>query len=239
MIGPPPVNPGKKGLNPGTIVLILVLVGSIIAGSIMAAILVTRRSRVNDVDASAMQNDEALREVLAAMTIPDFQLTDQTGATVDRSVFEGHWTVLEFMFSACVTACPTMKGNLFSVQQELGNLPVQFVSITVDPKHDTPEYLATYSDRFGVADDKWRFLTGDLETIMSICEGGLGFGVTIDDSLTITRPDGDTMSNIMHPSRFLVISPEVKVVGMYDGLDREDSLRMAQNLKRLVRTGSY
>ncbi|MCA9307000.1 MAG: SCO family protein [Phycisphaerales bacterium] len=235
----PPVQQRKEGLSPGTIVLILVLVGSIVAGTIMVAILATRRSRVNDVDSAALQNDAALREALAAMTIPDFQLTDQTGATVDRSIFEGHWTVLEFMFSACVTACPVMKGNLFTIQQELGDAPVNFVSITVDPEHDTPEHLAAYSDRFGVADDKWRFLTGDIGTIIAICEEGLGFGVTVDDSLTITRPDGGTMSNIMHPSRFFVISPDVKVVGMYDGLDREDSLRMARDLKRLVRSDSY
>lgn len=228
----------RKGLNPGTIVLLLVLAGSIIAGTIMVAILATRKQRVNDVDAMA-QNDEVLREVLAGMTIPEFELIDQTGEVVDRSIFEGRWTVLEFMFSACVTACPIMKGNLFGVQAELGNEPVQFVSITVDPEHDTPEYLASYSDRFGLADDKWRFLTGDLETIKAICEDGLGFAITTDDSLTVTRPDGGTMSNIMHPSRFLVISPEVKVVGMYDGLEREDALRMARDLKRLVRTGEY
>lgn len=228
----------RKGVSPGAIVLLLVLAGSLVAGTIMAAILITRKQRVNDVDAMA-QNDEVMREVLAGMSIPEFQLIDQTGATVDRSIFQGRWTVLEFMFSSCVTACPVMKGNLFAVQQELGDLPVHFVSITVDPEHDTPAHLASYADRFGVPLDKWRFLTGDLETIMAICQGGLGFGVTVDESLTVTRPDGGTMSNIMHPSRFFVISPEVRVVGMYDGLDRQDALRMARDLRRLIRTGAY
>ena len=62
----PPGQQRKKGLSPGTIVLILVLVGSIVAGTIMVAILATRRSRVNDVDSAALQNDAALREARVA-----------------------------------------------------------------------------------------------------------------------------------------------------------------------------
>lgn len=228
----------RQGIQPGTIVILLVVVGSLIAGTIMVTILATRKSRVNDADA-VLNADEVEREALAGMTIPDFRLIDQLGRVTERSVFEGEWTVLEFMFSACVTACPVMKGNLFTVRQELGELPVRFVSISVDPEHDTPEHLKAYAERLGADPDRWRFLSGDIGTVLRICEDGLGFGVQVDPSLTITRPGGDTMANIMHPSRFFVISPEVKVVGMYDGLDREDSIRMARDLRRLIRSGAY
>lgn len=231
-------NTNKKGIQPGTIVILLVIVGAIISGTIMAVLLATSKARTDASDTFASP-DEVMREALAAMTIPEFRLTDQLGRPTDRSVFEGKWTVLEFMFTACVTACPVMKGNLFSVQQELGDLPVRFVSITVDPEHDTPEHLRSYSSRFEVDPDKWRFLTGDMDTILSICEEGLGFGVQVDPAVTITRPSGDTMANITHPSRFFVVSPEVRIVAMYDGLDREDALRMGRDLKRFTRTGSY
>ena len=82
----PPVQQRKEGLSPGTIVLILVLVGSIVAGTIMVAILATRRSRVNDVDSAALQNDAALREARDTHQVVDLLAVQaQSGCPVEQA----------------------------------------------------------------------------------------------------------------------------------------------------------
>ena len=49
---------------------------------------------------------------------------------------------------------------------------VQFVSITVDPENDSNEILKTYSKINGVEDQRWQFLTSDLNSIKVLKQGG-------------------------------------------------------------------
>jgi cytochrome oxidase Cu insertion factor (SCO1/SenC/PrrC family) len=55
------------------------------------------------------------------------------------------------------------------LQQELRGKDVKFVSITVDPDNDTPQVLGDYAKSFGADGQRWRFLTGDFNSIRRIC----------------------------------------------------------------------
>src|SRR5690606_9297818 len=94
---------------------------------------------------------------------------------------------------------------------------VRFVSISVDPAHDTPERMREYAGRFGVDFSRWQFLTGDEATVRRIVHDQLGFDTREDPSEPIELQDGSggTMSNIIHPTRLFLIGRDRRVLGMY------------------------
>ncbi len=175
---------------------------------------------------------------LEGLGVPDFTLVDQLGRPVDQSVFEGRATVLSFMFTNCTLVCPMLNGEMARLHMEAFNgTTVQQVSISVDPTNDTPEALKTYADRFGVDHERWRMLTGDEETILTIARDGLKFSVMEDtaEQNKITLPDGSTMSNILHPQRLILIGPEREVLGLYSYQDADQLAELEQRAKALAK----
>jgi protein SCO1/2 len=75
--------------------------------------------------------------------------------------------VIQFMFANCDDLCPRTTPNLARVQRELSRrVPgkVTFLSITVDPRRDTPQVLKQYASHFDVQPG-WYFLTGRQEDV--------------------------------------------------------------------------
>ena len=75
--------------------------------------------------------------------------------------------VIQFMFANCNNLCPRITPNLAKVQRELNKLApgkITFLSITVDPRHDTPLALKEYASHFGIQSG-WYFLTGKQQDV--------------------------------------------------------------------------
>ncbi len=199
------------------------------------------------------EGDGAGADVYASMVIPPFEARDQEGRPRDRSIFEagqpggGRYTVLNFIFTRCVTVCPITTGQMIRVQQAIKDLPgyapasegqrggankFQLVSFSVDPQRDTPASLKAHAE--GFADfEVWTFLTSDQATVSAVVEKGLGFALGPEKGSRIDLGNGESMENIIHPSKLLLISPQGKVVGMYRGLDEEDVGRLIERIRRL------
>lgn len=80
--------------------------------------------------------------------------------------------VVSFTFTSCEDACPLINATLQRVQERLADRlgrDIYFVSITVDPKVDTPETLARYRKQFK-AREGWVFLTGSEKNIETVSE---------------------------------------------------------------------
>jgi protein SCO1/2 len=95
---------------------------------------------------------------------PDFTLTSQDGAHVSLRDFRGKVVAVAFIFASCSTVCPILTNTMAHVQDKLGPAfgpRVAFVSITVDPEHDTPDVLKQYAQNFDANLNGWAFLTGD------------------------------------------------------------------------------
>jgi protein SCO1/2 len=95
---------------------------------------------------------------------PDFTLTSQDGLTVSLSDFRGKVVAVTFIYTSCPDICPMLTANMAHIQNRLGSAfgpKIAFVSITVDPEHDTAEVLKQYAQDFGADLDGWTFLTGD------------------------------------------------------------------------------
>lgn len=95
---------------------------------------------------------------------PNVALVNQDNKTLHfyEDVIKGKVVMIQFMFTNCERYCPMTTPNLVRVQKQLlsrGIHDVTMVSITVDPKHDTPEALKEYANKFHVQPG-WQFLTG-------------------------------------------------------------------------------
>jgi protein SCO1/2 len=80
---------------------------------------------------------------------------------------KGKLVVISFMFTSCKELCPRGAENLAWVQEALGDRmgrDVFFISISVDPDHDTPAVLNGYAKRFH-ARAGWVFATGSAADI--------------------------------------------------------------------------
>ena len=77
-------------------------------------------------------------------------------------VLRDNVVLINFFFTQCTDSCPTQSAKLERVQALLRANPrshVRLVSISVDPKHDSPAALATYAAQWHAGSD-WLFLTG-------------------------------------------------------------------------------
>jgi protein SCO1 len=102
---------------------------------------------------------------------PDFALTSQDGAEVTLGAFRGKVVAVTFIYTACPDVCPLLTDKMARVQDELGSdfgSKVAFLSITVDPKHDTPEVLKDYAEALNANLAGWSFLTGEPGAIREV-----------------------------------------------------------------------
>lgn len=85
-------------------------------------------------------------------------------------VIKGRIVVISFIFTSCTDICPLTTARLGQVAEELKESfgrDIFFVSISVDPRNDTPQKLKAFSEAFH-AGPGWSFLTGSLQDIRAI-----------------------------------------------------------------------
>lgn len=168
--------------------------------------------------------------------IPEFSLIDQDGKPFTRDDLKGRITIVNFVFTHCPFVCPTLMEKMEGLSIALKNDPVHFLSISVDPLHDTPEALRAFAALHNADTARWTFLTGDKAEIDRIITGGLKFALTDDAANPITLPDGSTMNNIVHPSWFVLLGPEVDVKSLYRPNDAMNMEVLLDDARRLAKT---
>jgi len=106
-----------------------------------------------------------------SVDIRALMLVDQDGKPTSLHAFEGRTTVLHFIFTHCVAACHLQVKSLRTVRDALPadiRARVQFVSVSLDPEHDTPDVLRQYAQMNGIAEADWRFVTASPDVIERI-----------------------------------------------------------------------
>jgi len=96
--------------------------------------------------------------------LPNVTLTTHEGRSVRfyDDLVKGKVVAINFMFATCRNACPAATEYLVAAQRALSNdmrRDIRFLSISLDPQHDTPEVLRGYARAHGAGED-WYFLTG-------------------------------------------------------------------------------
>jgi protein SCO1/2 len=94
---------------------------------------------------------------------PDFSLMDADGRPVGFRNLRGQVVVLHFIYTNCPDVCPLHTDRIAEIQKMVNGTPmrerVRFVTITSDPKRDTPEVMRAYGGAHGLDPVNWMFLT--------------------------------------------------------------------------------
>jgi len=121
--------------------------------------------------------------------IPDVPLVNQDGNEVNfYDLVKGRIVAIDLIYTTCQYACPLESARLARMQQLLGDRmgkDIFFISISIDPEHDTPAALKAYAAKYN-AGPGWIFLTGKQSDIDMLSKK---LGLWTDPSLS---QDGHT-----------------------------------------------
>jgi protein SCO1 len=160
-------------------------------------------------------------ELTVIKKVPAFSFITQDGLSFTEKSFHKKATVLDFIFTSCAGPCPIMTNNMTHLYEDYMNVPeVQFVSVTVDPKIDNVNTLKEYAKANGVKDDRWQFLTSDIESIKDLKKSG--FMLYADE-----LPRG-------HAIKFVLIDQNGQIRKYYDGTDKASMAVLRKDLNIIV-----
>ena len=141
--------------------------------------------------------------------IPFFEFINQDGKKVSRDDLLGSVYVTAFFFATCPTICLNMTANMSYVQKKFEDRrDLRFISITVNPEHDTVEVLKQYSDMVHADNRNWDFLTGKKEAIYDIAFKGFFVNADKDE----IAPGG-----FLHSQYFILVDKNAHIRGVFDG----------------------
>jgi protein SCO1/2 len=141
---------------------------------------------------------------------PDFDLTDQAGGRVTLESLRGRTLLVDFVYTRCPGPCPALTSQHVVIQRQLPEAlrdQVWFVSISIDPAHDTPEELRRYAEARGADLAGWSFLTGEPDTVSKLVKR---FGVG-----SLRQADG----TIEHLVATFVVDGEGRIAERLIGLE--------------------
>jgi protein SCO1 len=130
--------------------------------------------------------------------VADARFLDSSGLTVSLSALtRGKITLLTFFYTYCVDplGCPFARTTLAGLRDRVAADAalagrVRFISVSLDPTHDTPAAIAHYGREFSINPNvEWRFLTARRvpELLPVLDDFGQDVSVDMDESGRPTR----------------------------------------------------
>ena len=163
--------------------------------------------------------DSSLQHVKKYHKIADFKLTNQNGESISERDYQNSIYIADFFFTTCPSICPIMTINMVDLQQFiLNDENIKLLSFSVTPEIDSVAQLKKYAQEKGVIDAKWNLLTGDKKEIYTLAR----------KSYFVVKDDGDGgPHDMIHTENFVLVDPDKRIRGYYDGTSRTamDSLK--------------
>jgi protein SCO1/2 len=165
--------------------------------------------------------------------VANIRLVNQLGDTVTLDSLRGKVILIDFFFTHCASICPILTHNMHHLQDALKLSEkskqaagadtnfVQFLSLTVDPVHDSAPVLRRYADRYGVNSDLWWMLTGPKKTIYDFALHELKLG--LQDSVSVD-------SNFVHTDYIALLDKDRVIRGYYHGTDTNALKRLSNDM---------
>jgi protein SCO1/2 len=146
--------------------------------------------------------EESRNQIPVYDQVPDFTFMESRGQQFGLQDLKGKLSIIDFFFTTCRGPCPLMSKEMEKLYNYyLTTDKVQFVSISVDPKRDSLSVLRAYAERYGVIDNRWNFLNGDIEEVKRLSEEGFKLGADFPD---------------MHNTNFILVDHKGIIRGYYD-----------------------
>jgi cytochrome oxidase Cu insertion factor (SCO1/SenC/PrrC family) len=143
-----------------------------------------------------------------------FQLTERSGRTITEADVAGKILVVNFVFTSCSLSCRSVNDRMAEIQEGIGEAPdVQLLSLTVDPRSDTPAALRAFAGSFHADPNRWLFLTGEKRQLYDLIETSF---VPRSPELESLIPGGFASTD-----RIMLVDPVGNVCASFNGLKRD------------------
>lgn len=160
--------------------LISVLSASVLTAALAVALFVTLPATAappqggDSAAAPGTVSADDRRDQAARQYFTDVELVDQQGRThrLFSDLLDDKVVVIDTIFTTCTGVCPVLSKTMAKIQDRAGERlgeDVYLLSITVDPKNDTPEAMREYAEKWD-AREGWYFLTGDPKNVQFALE---------------------------------------------------------------------
>jgi protein SCO1/2 len=158
--------------------------------------------------------------------VKDQTFTNQFGQTVRLSDLHGKIVVVNFFFSRCPSICPGLTRAMKKLQDSYRNNPdmVHFLTVSVDPEHDSVRALRKFADRFQVNHDNWWFVTGDKQSLYTFALNEMKASIA----------DTEVDTAFIHTENFFLLDSNRVVRGWYNGFDSVKQAQLAKDIPTLM-----
>lgn len=158
-------------------------------------------------------------------TVEAFTLTDQQDHPFHSRDHDGKIWIVNCFFTSCPIVCPKVMKNLQDVHDLLRNDDgVVTISMTVDPKRDTPEQLNKYAKKYNASMDSWFLLTGDKKELYRLARN--------EFLLSASDGSGDD-SDFLHSENIMIIDPDHRVRDIINGTGPKANSMVLESVKKL------
>jgi protein SCO1/2 len=130
----------------------------------------------------AVQISRAVEPLDEGDLLPEYDFTNELGQAVSLGQYKGGVLAFTFFFTSCPFPdfCPRLAANFAEAAAQLRQMPGaparwHLLSISFDPKNDTPQRLLSYANSAHYDPGHWSFLTGDPVQISELADqfGGI------------------------------------------------------------------
>lgn len=171
--------------------------------------------------------DTSLKGAKGEHHIRDFRLIDQFGGNFTLADVGDRIIVADFFFTTCATICPKMSVQMERVQEAYKTDDrLLLLSHSVTPEIDSVPVIAAYAELHNADPDRWRFLTGDRRQIYALAR----------KSYFAAMDEGDGgMDDFVHTENFVLVDPQRRIRGFYDGTSAMDVDRLIGDIAKLLK----
>jgi len=196
---------------------------------------VTRITKIGtakpDVPAPAGPAKPGVKYLMPGDEVPNQVFVDQEGRERDLNAIRGNRPIaITFIYTKCPipTFCPAMDRQFAEAQTLIKEKDLEtrvaLLSVSFDPKNDTPPVLKAHAQKLGFDPRVWTFVTGKREAID-------GFATSM--LVTLVRGEAINPDEIGHTLRTTIVGRDGRIVKSYSGADWTPQELVAE-LERLI-----
>lgn len=160
--------------------------------------------------------------------VKDITLVNQLGDTVTLDSLKRKIIVIDFFFTRCPSICPGLALRMQKLQKSFSSNNndsiVQFISISVDPEHDSVPRLRKFANRYTNNHDSWWFVTGNKKEIYDFAFNELKASIA----------DAAIDTAFIHTENFFLLDRHRVVRGWYNGFDDEKQAKLVKDIPLLM-----
>lgn len=158
------------------------------------------------------------------VNLPEFTLKTVKNTEFHLKDFNDHWSFVFFGYTSCPKVCPMTLATMKQLADRVGKTGnTQYVFISIDPKHDTPEVLAKYFHSPQFKGANFQPLTGSQENVVSLAKS---MGAFISDS-----EDPET-GHFEHSGAIMLVNPKAQMTAIFTDTTKVGAI--AQDYKKIL-----